>query len=271
VLAARPSSAAALRAFGAALLLLQSASWRSGASALLRHGGALQHGPTASVSGLLRTAATELRGLSLSALAGDPGGRRWSAPASGCDAHGVYERSGSALAPRFVAAAAVSAAAGPLQLLPCPRGSLSGLLAQPYGAQGVGAGDTWVSVRAVGLNFRDVLNVLGMYPGDPGPPGGDFSGVVVQPGRGSWLRAGEAVFGLAAGCLGSHALTAARLSPLKPEALTFEQAASAPTIYVTVSLALLRAGRLESSSCVLIHAASGGVGLAAIEVRAPPP
>lgn len=33
-----------------------------------------------------------------------------------------------------------------------------------------------VAVRAVGLNFRDVLNVLGMYPGDPGDPGSDFAG-----------------------------------------------------------------------------------------------
>ena len=35
-----------------------------------------------------------------------------------------------------------------------------------------------VAVRAVGLNFRDVLNVLGMYPGDPGDPGSDFAGVL---------------------------------------------------------------------------------------------
>ena len=39
-------------------------------------------------------------------------------------------------------------------------------------------------VRAVGLNFRDVLNVLGMYPGDPGPPGADFAGVVAAAGPG---------------------------------------------------------------------------------------
>ena len=39
-----------------------------------------------------------------------------------------------------------------------------------------------VSVRAVGLNFRDVLNVLGMYPGDPGQPGGDVAGVVAAVG-----------------------------------------------------------------------------------------
>lgn len=39
-----------------------------------------------------------------------------------------------------------------------------------------------LAVRAVGLNFRDVLNVLGMYPGDPGEPGGDVAGTVVAVG-----------------------------------------------------------------------------------------
>ena len=39
-------------------------------------------------------------------------------------------------------------------------------------------------MRAVGLNFRDVLNVLGMYPGDPGAPGGDCAGVVEAVGAG---------------------------------------------------------------------------------------
>ena len=52
---------------------------------------------------------------------------------------------------------------------------------------------------------RDVLNVLGMYPGDPGAPGGDCAGVVVASGAGvSHLRPGDAVFGLAGGSLGSH-------------------------------------------------------------------
>lgn len=52
-----------------------------------------------------------------------------------------------------------------------------------------------VTVRAVGLNFRDVLNVLGMYPGDPGPPGSDCAGVVEAVGPGvSLLAPGEARF-----------------------------------------------------------------------------
>ena len=40
-------------------------------------------------------------------------------------------------------------------------------------------------MQAVGLNFRDVLNILGMYPGDPGDPGGDCAGVVTAVGPGA--------------------------------------------------------------------------------------
>ena len=43
---------------------------------------------------------------------------------------------------------------------------------QPAFAEPLGSGLVELSVHAVGLNFRDVLNVLGEYPGDPGPPGG---------------------------------------------------------------------------------------------------
>ena len=61
---------------------------------------------------------------------------------------------------------------------------------------------------------RDVLNVLGMYPGDPGPPGGDFAGVVARVPPGGVLPAGlqpgDAVFGLAAGSLGSYVHASAK-------------------------------------------------------------
>jgi NADPH:quinone reductase-like Zn-dependent oxidoreductase len=43
-------------------------------------------------------------------------------------------------------------------------------------------GEVLLSVKAVGINFRDVLNVLGMYPGDPGAPGSDAAGVVMAAG-----------------------------------------------------------------------------------------
>ena len=51
-----------------------------------------------------------------------------------------------------------------------------------------------VAVKAVGLNFRDVLNVLGMYPGDPGAPGNDCAGVIMDAGHGvSHIQQGDAV------------------------------------------------------------------------------
>ena len=63
----------------------------------------------------------------------------------------------------------------------------------------------------VRLLCRDVLNVLGMYPGDPGAPGGDCAGVIVAAGEGvADLKTGDAVFGLAGGSLGSHVFTDAR-------------------------------------------------------------
>lgn len=60
----------------------------------------------------------------------------------------------------------------PFQLVPSPRGSLDALAPARLEPPAVAAGQALVAVSAVGLNFRDVLNVLGMYPGDPGAPGG---------------------------------------------------------------------------------------------------
>jgi hypothetical protein len=105
---------------------------------------------------------------------------------------------------------------GDVQVVALPRGSLAALALQPVAAPASGGGGrsssfgqlVRVRVQAVGLNFRDVLNVLGAYPGDPGAPGSDFAGLLVRPsggdsggagGPGAAWRGGEAVFGLAAG------------------------------------------------------------------------
>ena len=59
----------------------------------------------------------------------------------------------------------------PFQLVPSPRGSLNALKPVRLEQSAVTGGQMQVAVAAVGLNFRDVLNVLDMYPGDPGLPG----------------------------------------------------------------------------------------------------
>ena len=114
------------------------------------------------------------------------------------------------------------------------------------------------------LPCRDVLNVLGMYPGDPGPPGGDFAGIVSRGGGG--LQAGEAVFGLAAGSLGNFVHASAMTLVPMPSLVTFEEASSMPTVFITVDTALNQLAAITSSDAVLVHAAAGGVGLAAMQV-----
>ena len=83
-------------------------------------------------------------------------------------------------APRLVLSQVASSPA-PFQLLPQPRGALQNLVPVALN-MGLAADEVLVEVHAVGINFRDVLNVLGMYPGDPGPPGADCAGVVTQRG-----------------------------------------------------------------------------------------
>ena len=98
-----------------------------------------------------------------------------------------------------------------IQLRARPRGSLANLVPEPLdlprAVSRLPADDVLVAVQAVGLNFRDALNVLGLYPGDPGEPGSDCAGTVVHVGSraagASGLRVGDRVYGLAHGCMGT--------------------------------------------------------------------
>ena len=160
------------------------------------------------------------------------------------------------------------AGSGPFQLLPQPRGALQNLQPVPLKAK-VQPGQVWLKTQAVGINFRDVLNVLGMYPGDPGPPGADFAGVVVAIGAGvTDLTPGMAVFGLAPGCLGSHVHVNANCVVPLPAQLAHTEAATIPTVYITAHTAFRQASVVKLGDRVLVHAAAGGVGLAAVQVLA---
>eukprot|EP00889_Picochlorum_renovo_P002070 jgi/Picre1/29100/NNA_004493.t1 len=152
------------------------------------------------------------------------------------------------------------------QLLPQPRGALNNLRPEALDISTVRDGEIVIDVKSVGINFRDVLNVLGMYPGDPGPPGGDCSGVVVSCGQGvDSLQPGDAVFGLAGGSLGSHVhVSAPRMAPMPPN-LSFEAAATCPTVFITVDAAFRQAAGCQPGERALVHGAAGGVGLAAIQ------
>ena len=158
-----------------------------------------------------------------------------------------------------------TSSASAYQLVPSPRGTFAALAPQEVDTNGLKPGEVCVQVKAVGINFRDVLNILGMYPGDPGLPGTDVSGVVVGTGPGvSTLRRGQAVFGLAPGCFGSHVVSREETLASLPRGVSLSQAATMPTVFVTVDMALEAAGA-RAGQTVLVHGGAGGVGLAATQ------
>ena len=158
----------------------------------------------------------------------------------------------------------VSAAEQPHRMIAGTRGTFGCL--RRMAVKQPGYGEVRLRVEAVGINFRDVLNVLGMYPGDPGPPGADVAGVVEAVGEGApSLCPGDCVFGLAPGCLGTHVVCSQATLTKLPPGISFEAAATVPTVFVTVGIALHAAGA-QRGQRVLLHAAAGGIGLAAIQM-----
>jgi len=151
-------------------------------------------------------------------------------------------------------------------LEPSERGAIDNLRLTETEVPPPDDGYVQVRVEAAGLNFRDVLNVLGLYPGDPGPIGGDFAGIVTQLGTGvTGLEVGQRVFGFMQGAFASRFNVPVQLLAPLPDGLGAVAAATIPAAALTARLAFDWA-QLKPGERVLIHAASGGVGLAAIQM-----
>lgn len=133
-----------------------------------------------------------------------------------------------------------------------------------------GAGQLQIAVRAAGVNFADHLARVGMYPDAPKPPA-----VVGYEVAGNVTAVGD---GVEAGLVGERVLAGTRFggyaeivnvadgdSVVLPAALSFEQGAAVPVNYATAWAALHGYGSLRRGERVLIHAAAGGVGIAAIQ------
>ena len=151
-------------------------------------------------------------------------------------------------------------------LAPTERGAIDNLRLTETDVPPPAEGYVQVRVEAAGLNFRDVLNVLGLYPGDPGPIGGDFAGTVTQSGSGvTGLEVGQRVYGFMQGAFASRFNVPAQLLAPIPDGVSAVDAATIPAAALTARLAFDWA-QLQPGDRVLIHAASGGVGLAAIQM-----
>jgi NADPH:quinone reductase-like Zn-dependent oxidoreductase/SAM-dependent methyltransferase/NADP-dependent 3-hydroxy acid dehydrogenase YdfG/acyl carrier protein len=158
-------------------------------------------------------------------------------------------------------------ASGPLRLAIATRGVLDNLELQPAQRRRPGPGEVEIAVAAAGLVFRDVLNALGLYPGDAGPLGGECGGKIVSVGAGvDGLREGDEVIAMAPGAHDGFVLADSRLVIRRPARCTCEEAVTLLSSFLTASHALEDLAAIRPGDRVLIHAGAGGVGLAAIQI-----
>lgn len=145
---------------------------------------------------------------------------------------------------------------------------LDGLALAPLTRRAPGAGEVEIRVHAAGLNFRDVLNALGMYPGDAGEPGAECAGVVEAVGPGvDGLRPGDRVMALAYHAQSQFiTLDARNVAKFGATGLVMEQAAAVPAATLTAWYGLHVLAGLKTGERVLVHAATGGVGQAAVAI-----
>ena len=126
-------------------------------------------------------------------------------------------------------------------------------------------------VRAAGINFADLMARTGLYPDGPKPPcvvGYEIAGDVESVGPGvEGFEPGQRVMGGTrfGGYAELVATPVAALLPL-PEGWSYEEGAALPVVYATAYAALVRYGSLREGERVLIHAAAGGVGIAATQI-----
>ncbi|GAA0988881.1 hypothetical protein GCM10009555_071550 [Acrocarpospora macrocephala] len=148
------------------------------------------------------------------------------------------------------------------------RGVADGIAALPAAdlSRPLAPGEVRVAIRAAGLNFRDVLIALGLYPGEA-RIGAEAAGVVIEAGPGvADLVPGDRVMGLVPGTIGPVAITDRRYLVPIPAGWTFAQAAAAPVAFLTAYHGLAGLAALQPGERVLVHAATGGVGMAAVQL-----
>lgn len=157
-------------------------------------------------------------------------------------------------------------------------GLLESLRPEPCAPELPAAGELEVAVEATGLNFRDVLNALGLlrnYSRQLGldeaaqvPFGGECVGRVTAVGEGvdPALVGQRVLAALAVGSLASHVTCRSELCVPLPEGLSPELGASLSTAFLTAIYGLQTLAQLQPGDTVLIHAAAGGVGQAAVQV-----
>jgi len=132
-----------------------------------------------------------------------------------------------------------------------------------------GPGEVRVRLQAASVNFPDLLMLQGKYqfrPPLPFAPGLEGSGIVEALGPGtdpSWAKR-PVIVGARFGCYAEAICVPAQTLRAMPNGFSYPQAAAFGTAFLTAYVALVRRGHLQAGETLLVHGASGGVGLAAV-------
>ncbi len=171
------------------------------------------------------------------------------------------------------AAGSGAAAVEAFRLEPSPTGMLDRLTLRATQRSAPGPGRVEIEIAVAGLNFSDVMKGLGLYPGlddGPVPLGSECSGRVVALGPGvedaHGLAVGDEVIAIAPFAFASHVEADARFVVKKPSHIGLEEAATLPVAFLTCWYALHHLGRIQPGERILIHSATGGVGMAAVQI-----
>ncbi|GAA2962005.1 type I polyketide synthase [Actinokineospora diospyrosa] len=175
-------------------------------------------------------------------------------------------RDGVVLAPRLIRAKpGITLPDEPWRLDVNTGGTLENLTAVPNPDRPLAPGEVRVEVRAAGINFRDVLIALGSYP-ERAIMGSEGAGVVIEVGADVDLAVGQRVFGLFSGGFGPQTVVDRRLIAPMPDSWSFTDAAAVPMAFLTAYYALVDLANLRAGEHILVHAAAGGVGMAATQI-----
>ncbi|GAB2489759.1 type I polyketide synthase [Nocardiopsis aegyptia] len=226
----------------------------------------------APVWGLLRAAQREYPGrLVLVDSDGSEDSLRVVAGAVGLGEPQLALRSGTVLVPRLVRAGSDDRLTPPgaLWRLDTRRpGSLQDLEPLPALEAGgpLGPQEVRLAVRAAGVNFRDVVVALGLVENETGM-GIEGAGIVLETGADVvGLSPGDRVTGMFDGAFGPVAVADARRLAAIPPDWSFEQAAAVPVAFLSAYHGLVDLAAVRPGDSVLVHAAAGGVGTAAVQL-----
>ncbi|WP_413160471.1 SDR family NAD(P)-dependent oxidoreductase [Capilliphycus salinus ALCB114379] len=155
----------------------------------------------------------------------------------------------------------------PYQLTVTQRGTLENLQLLSSPRRQPNAKEVEIKVKATGLNFRDILNTLGLYPGDAGLLGCECAGEIIRIGNEvKGLNIGDKVIAIAAGSFSQFVTVNAAIVAKIPDRLSFEEAATIPVTFLTAYYTLHHIAKIAKGDRILIHAAAGGVGQAAVQL-----